>query len=428
MIVVRARKKKGHQLTEQHMNELQKQGFVVNAYGELVECTLPNDVNAIRIPEGILKIQDGVFRNRVVLTTVEFPKSLVEIGSQAFYNCSALAEIQMPPMLEVLEREAFAGTAWVRNKTNQDGLAIYGHTLYRYHGQNSCVCIPEGVRLINQYAFHNCDCVTKVVFPLTLGCIGKEAFSGCTSLETVENMFVNTQVEHIEADAFLNTPWLNGKVDAKGFVICDGALLGYQGTEQYVTIPDAVEYIADAVFLNCESIQEVTISERVSYIGCQAFCGCRNLAKVNMSHTVYIDCDAFFGTPFLDAITDENGFSIYQNQLLGYEKEADCVAIPESVKVIARRVFYNCDFIKEITIPQSVQLIWDEAFMGCTALAHVVIPDTVESIEYGAFRHCRLESLTLPIAFRHDLSFIFAERLADTAFVRDCLKYSERID
>lgn len=425
-------------LSKEEIEMIRLQGFEVDSYGVITKCTLPNEVESIHVPDGVLRIHDGVFRGRnalievrlpETLTVIEveafcdcgalvsvlFPRAVRKIGERAFSGCGALAEVSMPNNLEYLGRDAFAGTPWLRSITNEDGFAIYGHTLVRYHGTNPHVTIPERVTLINRGAFYDCDFITKVTLPYVLACIGCEAFAGCIALSVIENFFVVTQIEYIEADAFVDTLWLEEKLDENGFMIYDSALLGYRGTGTHVTIPDGIQFIADATFMHCEEMTHVTIPDSVAYIGCEAFFGCQNLARVEMGNLSFIDDQAFADTAWICSITDENGFMIYDSCLLRYEGKEENVMIPDSVMVINTRAFLDCDFIRNILIPNSVTLIGREAFSGCTSLVVLVIPDSVEDIEVGALKHCRFENLTLPNDYKNNLSYIFAERDVDSS-------------
>ena len=73
------------------------------------------------------------------------------------------------------------------------------------------------------------------------------------------------------------------------------------------------------------------------------------------------------------------------------------VVIPDSVQEIGLWAFYECKALPHITIPDSVQKIGQSAFEGCTALAAVVIPDSVQEIGWKAFAECSsLTAIVIP--------------------------------
>jgi hypothetical protein len=64
------------------------------------------------------------------------------------------------------------------------------------------------------------------------------------------------------------------------------------------------------------------------------------------------------------------------------------IVIPDNIKRIDNRAFYNCESLKEITIPNSVTSIGDEAFSWCISLTSITIPNSVKIIGNEAFHNC----------------------------------------
>ena len=73
------------------------------------------------------------------------------------------------------------------------------------------------------------------------------------------------------------------------------------------------------------------------------------------------------------------------------------VTIPNGVKRIGERAFYQCGTLTSVTIPNSVTSIDVYAFYGCSGLTSISIPNSVTSIDWGAFYGCSgLTSITIP--------------------------------
>jgi len=64
------------------------------------------------------------------------------------------------------------------------------------------------------------------------------------------------------------------------------------------------------------------------------------------------------------------------------------ISIPESVKTIGNRAFYDCTNLRIITIPEGVTIIGSYAFSGCTGLTDLTIPGSVTTIGSYAFYGC----------------------------------------
>lgn len=71
------------------------------------------------------------------------------------------------------------------------------------------------------------------------------------------------------------------------------------------------------------------------------------------------------------------------------------VTIPEGVKTIGNKCFYQCCSITKITIPFGVMKLGDSCFWDCENLASISIPSSVTSISSNCFAHCKaLSSIT----------------------------------
>ena len=66
------------------------------------------------------------------------------------------------------------------------------------------------------------------------------------------------------------------------FVIENGVLKEYKGTDADVVIPEGVTKIGDSAFYACQSIESIVVPKGVTRIGEYAFFGCQNLSKVEL--------------------------------------------------------------------------------------------------------------------------------------------------
>lgn len=106
----------------------------------------------------------------------------------------------------------------------------------------------------------------------------------------------------------------------KDFVIENGVLEDYKGSDTDIVIPEGVTAIGYIAFQSCKFLKSVDIPDGVTIIGERAFDNCTRLSSIN---------------------------------------------IPDGVTSIGDKAFYNCQSLKSITIPDSVKSIGDFAFMYC---------------------------------------------------------------
>lgn len=107
-----------------------------------------------------------------------------------------------------------------------------------------------------------------------------------------------------------------------------------------VIIPDSVEVISNAAFINCTALKVAVIPDSVKVIGDSAFQGCSAL---------------------------------------------EYVVIGDGVKSIGSLAFKNCTALSKLDLGNSVEVINNGAFYGCEALAKVYIPASVKTIGSYAF-------------------------------------------
>ena len=119
---------------------------------------------------------------------------------------------------------------------------------------------------------------------------------------------------------------------------------------------------------------------------------------------------AFYECRFLTSITLPANLETIGDEAFAYCIALESLKIPDNVTAIGQQAFYECESLTNITIPESVTSIGHRAFRNCTLLTSITIPESVTSIEDRAFEGC--DNLT-SVVFADDTSEWGMKRYSD---------------
>lgn len=168
------------------------------------------------------------------------------------------------------------------------------------------------------------------------------------------------------------------------FEIVAGVLKKYKGEAADVVIPKNVRVIGTHAFWGC-GVKSVYIPETVEEIESAAFIDCTRLASVALPNSIERLPDLVFaGCKSLLHVSIPNSIEEIESQAFQHSGIEE-VDIPDSVKIIGRRAFANCDSLTKVTLPKhKIQISVDTidyafgAFRNCPNLSIVINGDYAE--------------------------------------------------
>ena len=348
------------------------------------------------------------------LVSVTIPSTVTNIDYEVFGEVSSFTDII------VSENNAFY--------SSKDGVLFNKEQTelicYPYGKMDADYIIPEGVRLIWDYAFYSRDNLTSVIISDSVTTIGDGAFSDCDNLIDVT---IPESVTTLVSCGFSGTPWLAAKQAENPLVIINHILIDGTTCVGDIIIPDTVTHIAYGAFMNCSALTSVDIPSSVTRIESSTFYGCSNLISVSIPDSVtFIGGTAFSGTALLNDQTDvkyvgdwavecEYGLTdaVIKEGTKGIAEFAfnsylSSVVIPDSVVYVGQFAFNNTSLLENQTgvkyadnwvvdcddniigaeVKEGAKCIGDSAFDACDSLTYVAIPVSMTSIGKEAFSDC----------------------------------------
>jgi CHAT domain-containing protein len=278
--------------------------------------------------------------------------------------------------------------------------------------------IPDGVRVIGDEAFMNCEDLTSITIPESVTSIGASAFELCTSLK---NVFIPKNVKEIKSCAFSSCYSLQGfEVDEDNpyFTTIDGVLFCHDKTKlvccpnkNEYSIPNGTKIIGLYAFQGCKDMTSVTIPNSVEIIEEGAFSICNGLTSITIPKSVKkIGSAAFWKSENLKTVNLPEGITEIKSSLFKRCKSLETIIIPNSVKKIDDYAFLECESLQNITISKSVEIIGELAFLACSNLSSIIIPKSVKSIGDFAFQKCvSLKNVTIENGVEHIGKYVFSK-------------------
>lgn len=350
------------------------------------------------------------------LTRVDFPARLKELGGASFDSCTLLETVTFAPAgqesrLMYIAEELFVDCKSLKTvtipKSVGDQSPVGDQSRYAI-GENAfqnCVSLEsviteagnENEFTIYNYAFgddENLTELTEFTFPKGLVEVGRNAFACCPN---IQKFFVDGDSNAVYGsyDGVLYTP------DFVEVVLVPAA------REGKVTLHDNAQVIGGTAFKGCTMVTEVQIPATMKEFDAGTLSECTMLEKVSVKgEGLYKEIDGILyngdGTELLYCpVTLFDGTTKYALEL------------PETVRKIAPRAFYNATGLKSVSFANVTQdlEIGEYAFYGCEGLTELHLPQSLTKMGESVFENCsNLQTLTFVDGCK-------LEALPDFAFV-----------
>ena len=368
-------------------------------------------IGQIEWEEGLTKVIDNLFQNMESGLKVDFQDQITEIGNHAF-DSSSITGITGTNNLVKIGEYAFNSCMGISGKVELPAVTeIHAYAFSKILATD--FEISENITLIDNGAFMNCTNLKAInkndgVADVDLGNmtklaeIGKQAFSGCSSIVSLR---LSGTITKINDSAFSKlTTLANVKFNDNGKA----------GTTE----------LGSSVFSGCTNLVEVSTAKNVGIIGSSAFSDCIKLMRLNLAEGLQIiKKDAFAGCTRLEGALPEGvneKYSSASGAKVMLPNEKAVLEIPGTVTAIEDSAFASCysadetlqadgekepsDYkigIKAVHIVGNPAgtTIGASAFAGCQNLTKLTLGEGVTGLGDSALKDTRLEEITIPSTF-----------------------------
>ena len=362
---------------------------------------IPDTVTKGGVSYKVIGIGSTAFQNNVYVKSVELGANISSISAEPFYGCVNLTEFRLSAGNDKYSVED--GILYDYVKYN---LYIYpaGRTAEEFR-------VPGTVKTISAGAFSEAKNLKTVEITSNVTSIGREAFGGCTGIETLRLPFIggsandSNNFDYIFRDVWgeeysLKTVAISGETLRGGDFDCSTNLVG---SIESIALPSCGDSIPSYSFRNCESLSELVFTDigavmengvlnipgKVTSIGYMAFGNCKSILEVNIpAAAADISDSAFYGCDGLRSFTVAADNPNYSSDKWGVLFSKDGSTL---IQYPASRVwpYYN--------VPDGVRSIGSYAFCNCQNLVNLYIPDTVNELDYSCVYGCPSTTLCVKL-------------------------------
>lgn len=345
------------------------------------------NIKSIVIPASIKTIGIGVLNDADSLESITFGEGLVEINTSAFYSCDSLTKVSMPESLKIVGGNAFASCKNLKNITLNEGLieigsgafqayspfGNYNDEAFNFYGNgkylgtknnpyyalvdlpdsfNTKSCeIHKDTKIIACETFSN-SIIEDIIIPNGVKIINTWAFFGCNTLKTVK---IEGTIEELAAGAFYECKNIVYNEYEGAYYLGNDSnpyliLMSVKDTEKSsYTIHPNTKQIASNAFRKCTAIKSFEIPEHITVVGEYAFAECSALTSIvipksitKLSLGIFYDC-----TGLTEIVIPDHIVSIGSYALRGCTS-LNKVIIKNNVKSIGKYAFAVCSKLNSI--------------------------------------------------------------------------------
>ncbi len=230
------------------------------------------------------------------------------------------------------------------------------------------ITIPEGIEIIDAYAFNSCDVLSSVTLPSSLRIINHAAFYLTINLKELD--LKNTQF-----------------IGEDNFELCERLRnLSINTENHFYSTYEGGLYTFDysKLIKMSENVSKVNLHEKCNALGIESLSRLNNVLEVTIPSSITnMEEGVFFEAQISKVIINAN-IDIIPFNAFKFCRKLKEVTLPSFLIAISDYGFYRCEQLTSITFPDSLTEIGEFSFAYCNALKQFNISSNLEFIGNGA--------------------------------------------
>lgn len=223
---------------------------------------------------------DGATRTMTPAWTISVGSDIASISASGLLATRKVTGTRSVTIRAELEDQSATKIISVEPEVIPD-FEIANGVLLRYTGVGGAVEVPPEVTSIGKEAFSGCSTLTSVTIPLSVTNVGDRAFYGCDELTSV---VIRGPVKRLVGTFWDCSKLANVVLNRELVEIGNDTFDGCRSLS-FIEIPTQVKILGDRAFEHCPLV-EVTIPDSVETIGFYCFGQCHDLETVRLGNSV----------------------------------------------------------------------------------------------------------------------------------------------
>ena len=383
------------------------------------------DLETIILPDTIETVDSYAFSGCAGVKTLTIGTNVKTIGNYAFNNCTGLTTINYNAtscndLSNYNYSTSDGNRAFYKAGSSDSGITLYigenvtkipsylfysinnssdgnakitslvwegtssctsiGNYAFAYVGSLTSLVLPASLTTIYGYAFYNCTALTgSITFPTKTANINSYAFANCTSLQhLIFDELGDSDIKTFGEGVFANDTNLNSVSVAQ---LIDWSKMNFNVTSDtsnpffyasWLKVKDET----DPNTYNALQTLEIGADDN----GEQYIKLIKNLYAIESIRAVIVDEANTTFSAVDNVIFSKDGETLY---IYPAGKSDVTYEIPEGVKYISARAFYQNASLRNITIPTTITNIYRRAFKYCKDLRRIDFKPTNCAYEYS---------------------------------------------